>query len=244
MFLNVVCIIRNRKAGDSVQKRYIIAIIVVVISLTTILIMNVQKKHEYETYLKQENEKSISSILSMIYSNNEILKKCEETGEITYAELSRVGSSYLNIEFELIDLHSQIKHFVTKEKYNNENFNTIIRCFDGISLFISMDVLQGIGNYYPHMYNDKGYEMNKDEYQIFGYILNFNEKFINIITEKGFLSNQSNGKQYYIEVDAYNGLGDLIDLIDALAEEFKNYLGELERYENSKLVEEFLFEVK
>jgi len=143
----------------------------------------------------------------------------------------------------LIDLQRQIKHFVTKEKYNNENFNTIISCFDGVSLFISMDVLQGIGNYYPHMYNDKVYELNKDEKLILGYIHDFNEKFINVITEKEFINNQPNGKQYYIDVDAYNGLGDLIDLIDALANELKNYLGELESYDNSKLVEEFLLEV-
>lgn len=225
------------------HKRYKTAVIIVIILLITILLITVQKKNQYETYLKQENENSISSILSAINSNNEVLKKYEETGEITYAELSRIGINYLNAESELIGLQRQLKYFASKEK-DNENFNIIISYFDGVSLFVSMDVLQGIGNYYPHMYNDEIFELSKDEKLILGYINGLNQEFIRIITENGFINNQPNNKMYYIDVDDNNGLVDLIELVDELANESKNYLLELENYNNSKVVEEFLLEVK
>jgi len=224
------------------QKKYKIAVIIVFILLITMLLITVQKKHQYEKYLKQENGNSISSILSAIHSNNGILKKYEETGVITYAELSRIGISYFNAESDLRDLQRQLKYFASKEK-DNENFNTIISYFGGVSLFVSMDVLQGIGNYYPHMYNDEIIELSKDEKLILGYINGLNQKFIRVITEKGFINNQPNSKMYYIEIDANNGLADLIELVDGLANESKNYLLELESYYNSKVVEKFLLEV-
>lgn len=225
------------------QKRYQIAIIIIIISLTTMLLINVQKKHEYETYLKQENENSISSILSVMQSNNEILKKYEESREITYAEFSRVGSSYLHAASALVDLQRQLTYFVSQEKDTNQNFNTMIRYFDGVSLFISMDVFQGIGNYYPHMYNDDLYGLNNDEKLVLDYMFELNQNFLAVISEKGFIDDPPNNKEYYIDVDSNNGLGELIDLIDGLADESKDYLGELISHDNSKVVEDFLFEV-
>lgn len=225
------------------QKKYKIAVIIIIISLFTILLINVQKIHQYDTYLKQENKNSISSILSAILSNNEILKKYEETGELTYAELSRIGINYFNAESELIDLQRQLKYFMSEEEYSTENFNSIISYFDGVSLFISMDVFKGIGNYYPHLYNDEIYELNKDEKLILGYIQRLNQKFIYVITEKGFINNQPNMKMYNIDVDDNNGLSGLIELVDRLAYESENYLRELKNLDNSKIVEEFLLEV-
>lgn len=225
------------------QKRYKFAVIIVFILLLIMLLINVQKKHQYEEYLKLENKNSISSILSVIQKNNEILKKYEETDEITYAELSIIGISYFNAESELIYLQRQLKYFASKEK-DNESFNTIIRYFDGVSLYISMDLLQGIGNYYPHLYNDEILKLNKDEKLILSYINDLNQKFIYVITEKGFINNQSNNKEYYINVDDNYGLIDIIELIDGLANESKNYLKKIASRDNSKLVEEFLLEVK
>jgi hypothetical protein len=224
------------------HKIYKTAVIIVIISLIIILLITVKRKNQYETYLKQENENSINSILSAINDNNEVLKKYEETGEITYAELSRVGINYFNTESDLRGLQRQLEYFAPKEN-DNENFNIIISYFDGVSLFVSMDVLHGIGNYYPNMYNDEIIELSKDEKLILGYIDGLNQKFIRIIAEKGFINNQSNSKMYYIDVDFNNGLVDLIDLVNGLANESKNYLLELESYDNSKVVEEFLLEV-
>lgn len=225
------------------QKKYKIAVIIIIISLFAMSLINVQRKLQYDTYLRQENKNSISSILSVIDSNNEILKKYEENDEITYADLSRLGINYFDAEAELIGLQRQMKYFISKEDYNNENFNSIISYFDGVSLFISMDVFKGIGNYYPHLYNDEIYELNKDEKLILGYIQRLNQKFIYVITEKGFINNQPNMKMYNIDVDDNNGLSDLIELVDILAYESENYLRELKNLGNSKIVEEFLIEV-
>jgi len=225
------------------KKRYRVAVIVGIIILTAVLFMNIQKKNEYEAYLKQENENSISSILSNIHSIDEILKDYEETDEITYAELSRIGSLSLDAEYELMDLHQQLSYYVSANKYSNENFNAVRSYFDGISLFITMDVLQGIGNYYPHMYNDETYQLNEDEILILGHMFDLNQKFIEVISNEDLINDKINSKEYSINLDNNNGLGDLIDLTNLMVNVSKDYLSEIETNENSKLVEDFILRV-
>ncbi len=224
------------------KKRHVILSIAIVILLITILSINVHKNREYAMYLKQENENSINAILSIIESNNEILNKYEETGAMTYSEFSRIGNSSLNAEKQLSDLQRQVKYFVSEKKYSHEDFNTIRSYFDSVSMWISMDLLQGIGNYYPHMYNDDVYDLNQDEKLILGYLVEINRRFINDIEANGFINNESNGKKYYVDPDDNNGLGHLIKLVDALTIDVKEQLKELESYDNN-LVEGFLSRV-
>lgn len=225
------------------RKKIKITLVIIMISFIVMLLMNVQRIHQYDLYLRQENKNSISSILSVIINNNEILKKYEETGELTYAELSIIGVDYFNAESELINLQRQLKHFMSKEKYNNENFNIIISYFDGVSLFITMDVFEGIGNYYPHMHNDELYELNKDEKLILGYLYNLNQKLIHVIAEKGFINNQAYSEMFIIDVDDNNGLSSLIELVNGLAYEIENYLKELKVQDNIKIIDELLLKV-
>lgn len=228
------------KEGNIMKKRIKFVVIVTLILLTILLLFNIQNNRKYKSYLMQQNEYSISSILFSIRNNNVILNKYKKSGQITYAELSRIGSNYLDAGDELKGLLEQVNHFMADANYSHENFNTIIVYLDGISLFISMDLLQGIGNFYPQMYNDKVYELNEDEKIILGYIFDLNMKFTDIIIEKGFLSNQENSKEYNIDVGKNNGLGVSSDFIDAVANETKGYFGELKNPKNSKLVEKFI----
>lgn len=62
---------------------------------------------------------------------------------MTYAELSSIGNNYLYAGIELKDLLEQVKHFMSDADYSNENYNSIIIYLDGISLFVSMDILKG-----------------------------------------------------------------------------------------------------
>ena len=225
------------------KKGFKYIVIAALILLTILLLFSIQNNREYKSYLRQENENSISSILSSIRNNNEILNEYKKSGQITYAQLSRIGSNYLSAGDELKILLEQVNHFMADDNYSHENFNTIIIYLDGTSLFISMDLLQEIGNFYPQMYNDKVYELNEDEKLILGYMLELNMKFTDIITEKGFLSNPKNSKEYNIDVSKNNGLGVLSDLIDAVANESKGYFEELKNPKNSKLVEKFILEV-
>lgn len=220
-----------------------IVFIVTSILLAISLLFSIQNNRKYKSYLMQKSENSISTILSSIRNNNEILNECNKSGQITYAELSRIGSNYLNAGDELKGLLEQATHFMADVNYSHENFNTIIVYLGGTSLFISMDLLQGIGNFYPQMYNDNVYELNDDERLILGYIFDLNMKFADIIIEKGFLSNQKNSKEYNIEAGKNNGLGVLSDFIDAAANETKGYLGEITPPKNSKLFEKFILAV-
>ncbi|MGB4588158.1 MAG: hypothetical protein WBI17_02845 [Clostridiaceae bacterium] len=225
------------------KKGFKIVVIVALTLLTILLLFNIQNNREYKSYLLQENENSISSILSSIRNNNEVLNEYKKSGQITYAELSRIGSNYLNAGDKLKDLLKQAKYFMSDANYSHENFNAIIIYLDGISLFISMDLLQGIGNYYPHMYNDKVYELNEDEKLILSYMFDLNQKITDIGIEKGFMSNKLNSKEYNIDKGKNNGLEALVDFIDAVANESKKYFGELKNLENSKLVEKFILDV-
>lgn len=105
-----------------------------------------------------------------------------------------------------------------------------------------MDVFKGIGNYYPHLYNDEIYELNKDEKLILSYIHSLSEKFVHVVTEKGLINNQPNMKMYNIDVDDNNGLSGLIELVDALSYELKSYLAELAS-QDSKIAEKFFLKV-
>lgn len=213
------------------------------IVLVILLVFSFQKNDQYKSYIREENENSISSILSAIRSNNEILADYNKSDHITYAELSRIGNNYLYAGDELKDLLKQVNHFMPDDNYSHENFNAIIVYFDGISLVISMDMLKEIGNYYPHLYNDDVYELNEDEKLVLGYMIDLNQSFNDIIIEKGLMSNQINSKEYNIDIDKNNGLVVLADFIDAMAIEAKEYFGKLKNPENSKLVEKFILDV-
>lgn len=228
------------KEGTMMKKGIKFVVIAALILLTILLLLSIKKNREYKSYLMQQNEYSISSILSRIRNNNEILNEYKKSGQITYAELSRIGSNYLDAGDDLKGLLEQVKHFMADANYSHENFNTIIVYLDDISLLISMDLLQGIGNFYPQMHNDQVYELNEDEKLILGYIFDLNMKFNDIIIEKGFLSNQENSNEYNIDVGKNNGLGVSSDFIDAVANETKGYFGELKPPKNSKLVEQFI----
>lgn len=225
------------------KKRYLIASICGVTLLTAMLLLSLQKNNEYEAYLQHENENSISAILSSINAIDEVFKSYEETDEMTYAQLSRIGSLLLGAEYELVDLYKQLSFYMSDDEYSDENFNTVIRYFDGISVFISRNVLQDYGNYYPQLYNERVYELNEDEILILDHMADLNQEFIDLISNEGLVSDKGNFKEYDINLDDYNGLGDLIDLIDVMARVSNEHIREFESFGKTDLVEDYLSRV-
>ena len=231
------------REGAILQKKQKIVAIVALISLTILLLFSIRMNHEYKSYLVKQNEYSISSFLSSIRNNTEILNEYKKTDNMTYAELSSIGNNYLYAGIELKDLLEQVKHFMSDADYSNENYNSIIIYLDGISLFVSMDILKGIGNHYPHMYNETVYELDDDEKLILGHIFDMNQRFNAIMIEKGFMSNELVTKAFTIDEGKHNGLDVLSDFIDAVANESKDYFDELKHLENSQLVQKFILDV-
>ena len=93
-----------------------------------------------------------------------------------------------------------------------------------------MDMLNGIGNHYPVLYDDRIYILNDDEKMILDNMLLLNQNFLDLISEQGFLSNQEIGKAFLIDTDKANGLIDLIDLVNAMEKAVDLNLNQLSEF--------------
>jgi hypothetical protein len=219
--------------------------VLIILGLAIMLFIQVKENREYKSYLKQENKNSISSILSNIQRMDDVLKRHEESGEITYGQLSSIGMNYLNAESSLGKLYRQERFFDEEKYYSHKAYSVVLEYFDGVSMFISMDVLHTTGNHYPHANNEEIYFLNHEEQIMMEHIQELNYRFIEIIKAKGFLDNTKDSMEYYVEVETKNnGLETLDDLIESIAEEIEYFLGNQSISTEGSLAEAFLERVR
>jgi len=110
-----------------------------------------RERSRYQEYLASEDQKILQTAYMNIRASHDILKDRQENGAITRSDLSLLGLNAQNIRTGLIRLQAESGHFLSEKDYDHEAYNILAGYFDGISLFISMDLFDGQGNVFPHL---------------------------------------------------------------------------------------------
>ncbi len=227
------------------KKNHQIIMAVSLMLLAIFSLIQVREKGEYESYLRQENRNSISVIIANIKRIDDVLEKYEETGEITYSEISSVGMKYLNAENYLSKLYRQECFFEVDRSHSSKAYNDVLKYFDGVSMFISMDVLHTTGNHYPYAYNEEIYILNEDVRMVLNNISELNRTFVDVIKAEGFLDNPQGSMENYVVVDTKNnGLETLDHLVVGIADETNLILDKQTSYADDSIIEKFFDRVR
>jgi hypothetical protein len=191
--------------------------------LAGILIFNILKVRKLEQYIINENKNEISSLLALLQQNNEIFSSWEETGNISYSELSQIGYKYLTASIKIDSLYRQVGHFIEDENFDEKNRYAVQKYFNNISMIISMDIFNDVGNSYPNINNETIYELTLEEEEVLLNISNICKEIDVLIISSDLIGNESYGRAYRIDTGKKYGLSTLILLVDNIAEILLKY---------------------
>lgn len=198
-------------------------------------------RNRYQEYLAWENQKVLQRTVQNMTDSQEILQGHRDSGTISRRNLSLLGVKAQEIRSAFIRLQEESRHFLKDKDYDHEAYNILAGYFDGISLFISMDLFEGQGNAFPHLEDPTLFNMDEEE-MVLEHMLHISDLLLSDLQASEITP--PDGTEDYQSLSHRKELSSLMDTVRSMSEDLDAYLKEIQlQSDKTDLTLKFIEEV-
>ncbi|MDM8534168.1 hypothetical protein QUF55_05610 [Clostridiaceae bacterium HSG29] len=197
-------------------------LIFIILVMIVLFIFTYQENIKLNSYLEEDNSNRISGVFARLSSIHEYFDKNNKVEEFEESDLSWIGLCTIECSNDIHNLYRQSRYLNDENYLNHEKINRVQKFLNSTSKYISMDILNTVGNHYPLLYSKGTVDLSEDDIsniEVIDAIFEEIDKYI--INE--FASDSENSRKYRIDYENNYVMNDIKKIINEIVRIFETY---------------------